>query len=40
MKSLTTYISHMKDLYSLNEYLNEKLVINKNYNDAYTYTPK
>ena len=30
----------MKDLYSLNEYLNEKLVINKNYNDAYTYTPK
>ena len=39
MKSLTTYISHMKDLYSLNEYLNEKLVINKNYNNPYTCDP-
>ena len=40
MKRLTTYISHMKELHSFNEYLNEKLIINKNYNDPYTYTPK
>ena len=49
MKSLTTYISHIKDFHSLNEYLNEKLIINqrfdekltinKNYNQ-YTYAPK
>ena len=39
MKRLTTYISHMKDHHSLNEYLSEKLVINKNYN-PYTCAPK
>ena len=39
MKKLTTYISHMKDHHSLNEYLNEKLVINKNYS-PYTCAPK
>ena len=31
MKSLTKYISRMKDLHSLNEYLTEKLIINKEY---------
>lgn len=39
MKRLTTYISHTKDLHSLNEYLNEKLIVNKNYN-PYTCAPK
>ena len=40
MKKLTTYISHVKDFHSLNEYLNEKLIINKNFKNAYTYAPK
>ena len=31
MKSLIKYISHVKDLHSLNKYLNEKLLINKNF---------
>ena len=31
MKSLNEYISHVKDLHYLNEYLNEKLLVNKNY---------
>ena len=31
MKKLTTYISHVKDLHSLNEYLNERLIVNKKY---------
>ena len=34
MKTLTKYISHMKDLHSLNEYLSEKLVINKNFKNT------
>ena len=34
MISLSKYISHMKDLHSLNEYLNEKLLINKHYKSA------
>lgn len=34
MKSLSKYISHIKDLHSLNEYLNEKLIVNKNFKDV------
>lgn len=33
MKSLNKYISRVKDLHSLNEYLTEKLVVSKNYKD-------
>ena len=35
MKRLTTYISHVKDLHSLNEYVQEKLIINKNFKNTY-----
>ena len=39
MKRLTAYISHVKDLHSLNEYLNERLIINKNFKNTYTRAP-
>lgn len=38
MKTLTQHISQVKNLHSLNEYINEKLIINKDYknvNDIY-----
>ena len=40
MKSLNQYISQVKTLHSLNEFIQEKLVINKNYKNAYIYFPK
>ena len=39
MKSLNKYISQVKTLHSLNEFISEKLVINKSYT-PYTVTPK